>query len=145
MLVVTEGDIYLRLEFGKGELGSTKVNGLVSTEVCTICQNCMQQFWRKISCDVALQIISDESKLERLDENEDAIVAPDKVISVAELIEDELILAMPMIPRHEEGQCPESDYSQDMTVLHEIREVREVQTTYRPFADLAKTIDKQKT
>jgi uncharacterized protein len=108
----------------------------------------MQQFWRKISCDVALQIISDESKLERLDDNEDAIVAPDKVISVAELIEDELILAMPMIPRHEEGQCPESDYSQDMTVLHEIREVREVrevQTTYRPFADLAKTIDKQKT
>jgi uncharacterized metal-binding protein YceD (DUF177 family) len=104
----------------------------------------MQQFWRKISCDVALQIISDESKLERLDKNEDAIVAPDNVISIAELIEDELILAMPMIPRHEEGKCPESDYRQDVTVLHEVREVGEVQTTYRPFADLAKTIDKQK-
>jgi uncharacterized protein len=102
----------------------------------------MQQFWRKISCDVALQIVSDESKLERLSENEDAIVAPDKVISVAELIEDELILAMPMIPRHEDGQCPETDYEREVVVL---QEVQEVQTTYRPFADLAKTIDKQKT
>ena len=148
MLVVREGDVYLRLEFSKGDFGSTRVDGSVSTEVCTICQNCMQQFWRKISCDVALQIVADESKLERLTEDEDAIVAPDKVISVAELIEDELILAMPMIPRHEEGQCPETDYERDVLVLQKVEKVEKVekvQTTYRPFADLAKAIDKQNT
>ena len=145
MLVVREGDVYLRLEFSKGDFGSTRVDGTVSTEVCTICQNCMQQFWRKISCDVALQVVSDESKLERLTEDEDAIVAPEKVISVAELIEDELILAMPMIPRHEEGECSETDYERDVVVLQEVQEVQEVQTTYRPFADLAKAIDKQNT
>jgi len=108
----------------------------------------MQQFRREVSCDVALQIVSDESKLERLSEVDDAIVEPDKVISVAELVEDELILAMPMIPRHEEGQCLETDYEQQEIVLQEVPEVPEVQetqTTYRPFADLAKTIDKQNT
>jgi uncharacterized protein len=108
----------------------------------------MQQFRRQVSCDVALQVVSDESKLERLSEVDDAIVAPDKVISVAELVEDELILAMPMIPRHEEGQCLETDYEQQEIVLQEVPEVPEVQeaqTTYRPFADLAKTIDKQNT
>tara|TARA_B110000444_G_C18380201_1_gene384470 strand:+ start:76 stop:396 length:321 start_codon:yes stop_codon:yes gene_type:complete len=105
----------------------------------------MEQFWRKIRCDVALQVVSDESKLERLTKDEDAIVAPDKVISVAELIEDELILAMPMIPRHEEGQCPETGYEREVAVLQEVQEVQEVQTTYRPFADLAKSIDKQNT
>ena len=145
MLVVREGDVYLRLEFSKGDFGSTRVDGTVSTEVCTICQNCMQQFWRKINCDVALQVVSDESKLERLAEHEDAIVLPEKVISVAELIEDELILAMPMIPRHEEGECPETDYERDVVVLQEVQEVQEVQTTYRPFAGLAKAIDKQST
>jgi uncharacterized protein len=111
----------------------------------------MQQFRRQVSCDVALQVVSDESKLERLSEVDDAIVAPDKVISVAELVEDELILAMPMIPRHEEGQCLETDYEQQEIVLQEVpevpevQEVQEAQTTYRPFADLAKTIDKQNT
>jgi|TARA_B110000263_G_scaffold18946_1_gene15080 uncharacterized protein len=108
----------------------------------------MQQFRRQVSCDVALQVVSDESKLERLSEADDAIVEPDKVISVAELVEDELILAMPMIPRHEEGQCLETDYEQQEIVLQEVQEVPEVQetqTTYRPFADLAKTIDKQNT
>jgi uncharacterized protein len=108
----------------------------------------MQQFRRQVSCDVALQVVSDESKLERLSEADDAIVEPDKVISVAELVEDELILAMPMIPRHEEGQCLETDYEQQAIVLQEVQEVPEVQetqTTYRPFADLAKTIDKQNT
>jgi uncharacterized protein len=108
----------------------------------------MQQFRRQVSCDVALQVVSDESKLEGLSEVDDAIVEPDKVISVAELVEDELILAMPMIPRHEEGQCLETDYEQQEIVLQEVQEVQEVhetQTTYRPFADLAKTIDKQNT
>jgi hypothetical protein len=58
---------------------------------------------------------------------------------------------MPMIPRHEEGQCLETDYEQQEIVLQEVPEVQEVQevqetqTTYRPFADLAKTIDKQNT
>jgi uncharacterized protein len=148
MLVVSEGEVYLRLEFSKGDFGSTRVNGTAATEVCIICQNCMQQFRRSVSCDVALLVVSDESKLERLPEADDAIVAADKVISVAELVEDELILAMPMIPRHEEGQCPETDYAQEEIVLQETQEeqeVEEVQTTYRPFADLAKTIDKQNT
>jgi uncharacterized protein len=143
MLDVREGDVYLRLEFSKGDFGSTKVDGSVSTEVRTICQNCMQRFWRRISCDVALQVVADEAKLEHLTANEDAIVAADKVISVAEIIEDELILAMPMIPRHDEGQCPKTDYEREALVPQEAQKVQEEQTTYRPFAGLAKAIDKQ--
>jgi uncharacterized protein len=145
MLVVSEGDVALRLEFSGGDFGSTRVNGTAATEVCLVCQNCMQQFRRQVSCDVSLQVVSDESKLERLPEGDDAIVAPDKIISIAELVEDELILAMPMIPRHEEGQCLETDYQQQGIVLQEVKEVQETQTTYRPFADLAKKIEKQKT
>jgi uncharacterized metal-binding protein YceD (DUF177 family) len=92
-----------------------------------------------------LQVVSDESKLERLSEGDDAVVAPDKIISIAELVEDELILAMPMISRHEEGQCLETDYEQQGIVLQEVQETQETQTTYRPFADLAKTMNKQNT
>ncbi len=35
MLVVSEGDVYLRLEFSKGDFGSTRVDGSAATEVCT--------------------------------------------------------------------------------------------------------------
>ena len=142
MLDVREGDVYLRLEFSKGDFGSTRVEGSAATEVCLICQSCMQQYRQQITCELALRVVSDESKLERLPELDDAIVAPDKVISIADLVEDELILAMPMIPRHEEGQCPDTDYEQEEVILPE---VQKEQTTYRPFADLAKTIDKQNT
>ena len=148
MLVVREGDVYLRLEFSGGDFGSTRVNGSAATEVCLVCQNCMKQFRRQVSCDIALQVVSDESKLERLSEGDDAVVAPDKIISIAELVEDELILAMPMISRHEEGQCLETDYEQQGIVLQEVQETQETQetqTTYRPFADLAKTMDKWNT
>jgi uncharacterized protein len=104
----------------------------------------MQRFWKKISSDVALQIVAEEGALRHLSENEDAMVAPGNVILVVDLIEDELILAMPMIPRHEEGQCPETDCEPKAISSQEGRDVQEVPTTYRPFADLAKAIDKQK-
>lgn len=142
MLVAREGDVYLRLEFSKGDFGSTRVIGSAATEVCLICQNCMQEYRQPVTCELDLRVVSDESKLERVPEVDDAIVAPDKVISLAELVEDDLILTMPMIPRHEEGQCPDTDYEQEEIVLPE---VQEEPNTYRPFADLAKTIDKQNT
>ena len=84
-------------------------------------------------------------------EVDDAIVAPDKVISVAELIEDELILAMPMIPRHEEGNALRQITSSKQIVLQEVQEVQEVQkyksTNYLSTLSLIwrKTMDKQNT
>jgi uncharacterized protein len=142
MLLVREGDVYLRLEFSKGEYGSTEVKGSAATEVSLICQSCMEQFRQQLTCELALRLVSDESKLEHLSEDDDAIVVPDKVVSVAELVEDELILAMPMIPRHEEGQCPGTDYEQEEIVQPVVKQEN---TTHRPFADLAKTMDNQNT
>ncbi|MGV0036343.1 MAG: YceD family protein [Candidatus Azotimanducaceae bacterium WSBS_2022_MAG_OTU7] len=122
MLDVSEGEVHLRLKFSKGDFGGTSVIGSMTTEVCLICQNRMQQFSQQVNCALALQVVSDESKLERLSDDDDAIVAPDKVISLVDsVVEDDLILAMPMIPRHKEGQCPGTEYEQEATVLPEVQ------------------------
>ena len=48
---------------------------------------------------------------------------------LVDIIEDDLILLLPMVPRHEEGQC--SEHENHFENEHEPE-------THRPFSDLAR-------
>jgi uncharacterized protein len=144
MLEAQAGDVHLNLVFGIGESGNTTVNGSASAEVQLVCQKCLKQFGYPLGCRVALQIVTDESRLARQEDeigivDLDTIVHDDKLIAIVDLVEDDLILAVPMVPRHE-NECPATEYQ----LAPQAPLVREEEpTTYRPFADLAKTIEKQ--
>jgi uncharacterized metal-binding protein YceD (DUF177 family) len=58
-------------------------------------------------------------------------LAPAGRIALAELVEEELMLALPAAPRHEEGQCP--------AARPEARE-NEASEVQRPFANLGELL-----
>ena len=70
------------------------------------CQRCLQAMTQPLSVDARLRFVRDEATAEKLDDNdeEDVLVLP-PVLDLRELVEDELILALPLVPRHE--RCPE--------------------------------------
>ena len=70
------------------------------------CQRCLQPV--EIELDVAptLRFVRDEAEAERLDEESDEdVLALSSTLDLHELVEDELILALPLVPRHE--RCPQ--------------------------------------
>ena len=142
MLVDQAGDVSLRLEFNKGEKGRTEVTGHLETKVKLECQLCLQPVTQTLSGALSVIVVSSEAELEQLEDEQDGVIHTDKLISLAALVEDELMLMVPMIPRHEEGECPESDY----VVTEELAadEQDEPASTYRPFAGLADALGKNK-
>ena len=73
------------------------------------------------------------------DMNEDrgALVATGKTISVQDILEDELIVALPMVPRHVNA-CPQGDQiSVDCIDSGKYMETAGHEEIYRPFSDLA--------
>ena len=142
MVLDRKGKVHLELAFSKGDSGGTKVDGSALSKVELECQNCMEPFQIEVKCEISVEVVTDESKLQKLDQIEDAIVEPGKLISVADLVEDHLILALPMIPRHEIGKCLGTAYKQQKGTFLEDRGKEEEKNTYRPFADLAKVIKK---
>ena len=79
------------------------------TEARLECQRCMQLFDQALKVDTRLLLVESESELEDEESQEDDPEAPDRVLGsmhfdVLELVEDELILALPYVPRHE--VCP---------------------------------------
>lgn len=71
------------------------------------CQRCLQTYAQELRVDRRFLFVAQESLAERLDETleDDVLVMPVR-LDLAELLEDELILALPLVPRHE-GACPQ--------------------------------------
>ena len=70
------------------------------------CQRCLQPMEQPLAVDARLRFVRDEATAEKLDDNdeEDVLVLP-PALDLRELVEDELILALPLVPRHE--HCPQ--------------------------------------
>jgi uncharacterized protein len=78
-----------------------------STTVWLTCQRCLQPLAEALAVDRRLRFVRDEAQAEALDaESEDDVLAMPRWLDARELIEDELLLALPLVPRHD--QCPQA-------------------------------------
>ncbi len=78
----------------------------VRAQLPMTCQRCLQASPQQIDDEVVLRLVDDEPELdpEELESDEEAFCARHPV-DVAELIEDQLILALPLVPMH--AVCPQ--------------------------------------
>ena len=76
------------------------------TEVTLECQRCLQAMRVPLHAERRIFFVDGEEAAEALDaESEDDVLALPPALDLVDLIEDELLLALPLVPRHE--QCPE--------------------------------------
>lgn len=76
-----------------------------ATVVRLECQRCLQPLSEALRVDRHLRFVVGEDEAARLDEDsDDDVLALVARLDVLELLEDELILALPLVPRHE--VCP---------------------------------------
>lgn len=76
-------------------------------EVSLQCQRCLQAMHQPLRVDRRYRFVRSELEAERLDEEieDDVLTLPGRLDLLA-LLEDELILALPIVPRHQ-GSCPQ--------------------------------------
>jgi uncharacterized protein len=71
------------------------------------CQRCLQALTQSLNVDRHVRFVHGEDEAARLDEEiDDDVLALPPLLDLHALLEDELILALPLVPRHE-GPCPE--------------------------------------
>lgn len=76
------------------------------TSVVLVCQRCLQPYTEALQLDCRLRFVRGDEEAARLDEeSDDDVLALAPRTDLQALVEDELILALPLVPRH--GICPE--------------------------------------
>ncbi len=79
----------------------------VEAAVWLTCQRCLAPYPEVLCLDTVLPVARNEDELERwenLDPMLDALVA-DPELDIATLVEDEILLSIPVVPMHAEGEC----------------------------------------
>lgn len=93
------------LQFGVDEQKITYLKGHLEATVGLQCQRCMEPYNYEIMSDFALGIVSTLDEANALPEQYEPAIAKDGSLALRELIEDEMILNLPIIPRHEPEAC----------------------------------------
>jgi uncharacterized protein len=71
------------------------------------CQRCLRPVQEDLEVSRWFHFVRDEALAAELDaDSEDEVLALTRTLDLQELVEDELLLALPLVPRHE--QCPEA-------------------------------------
>lgn len=105
------------------EDGQMAIVGEASTHVGLTCQRCMQPLTEELSAEFELVLVKYERQLSSVSDEDDAIVCAED-LTLAPLVEQELILALPMIAKHSDCQAA---YTNEAT---------EAADKQQPFANL---------
>lgn len=102
-----EGNLHWQLQGGTHESGHPRLSIQVAGSVNLICQRCLKPFMFEMASESVLVLAHDERQADQieamLDEDDIDVIVGSKTLNMADLIEDEALLAIPQAPKH--AQC----------------------------------------
>jgi uncharacterized protein len=87
----------------KGEINERGRPGLrlvVDASVRLQCQRCLDSLDLPLHLEAQLELVASEAEIAAADDDVERVLA-DREMSVVALVEDEVLLALPMVPKHE--------------------------------------------
>ena len=114
LLSTTAGHLSIRLEGWRDNEGKSWLQLGIAGEPVLCCQRCLGGVKFPLMIKSRLQLMApgeDWPDDDLVDDSADAIAA-DKTLAVLSLIEDEVLLALPIAPRHEQCESPPANASQ---------------------------------
>lgn len=133
----TAADIEVEIELGIGDGRIAFIRGNAQTSITMVCQRCLEPMRLDIDARFLLGVVENEAKLEQLPEQYEPLEVSDEPVSLSGIIEDELILALPLVALHPPDKCAEKlANSQQMTEKEIETEVNEKRTN-SPFSILS--------
>ncbi|HLB43423.1 MAG TPA: YceD family protein [Gammaproteobacteria bacterium] len=97
--------VVVELYFGIDEQGLTFLQGHLQARLGLQCQRCMEPYNYEIITDFVLGIVNTDDEAKDLPECYEPVLTKEGHLALRELIEDEIILNLPTIPKHEIQDC----------------------------------------
>lgn len=114
-----QGEAEVRTTFGIDSSGISYLSGTLSAEVELTCQRCFESMMVSVESDFEMGLIRNEEESEGLPENYEPLLVEGGALSLLRFIEDELILAIPVVSTHDPDECAASRYLKDKTVVED--------------------------
>lgn len=97
LLAASDGEVVYRVEFGKDEFDVACADLHIEAGLSMVCQRTMQVFVQPVRVDQRLGLIRNEDDEAALPEGYEALQVSEGQLNLKDVIEDELILALPLV------------------------------------------------
>jgi uncharacterized protein len=131
ILLDKKGIARIDLNFGKDAADIAYVRGSIKTEFKLSCQRCSGPMSLALEIAVALSPVRTDEEAQQLPKEYDPLILTDDTLQLITLVEEEILLSVPIVPKHSVTECP----SQSSHI-----EWEEEKDTGNPFADLKKLL-----
>lgn len=112
LLVDAEGDVQYALQFDRDALQIPYVELKIAAELPLECQRSLQRFLFPVSMTQRLGLIRDEADESALPPEYEALLVPeDGMLRPLDLVEDELVLAVPAVPLDPDTPVVDQEWS----------------------------------
>ena len=95
--------IKLKFEFGRNELDVPMIVGQLDTRLKLECQRCLKAMEKTMMIDFRLLIDASDELVQ--ESNLDTLYSDDGYIDIVAVVEDEIMLELPLVALHEDGSC----------------------------------------
>ncbi|MFQ6023669.1 MAG: YceD family protein [Acidiferrobacterales bacterium] len=126
----TEAQARVSLHFERSsDQGLRRMHGRISVRLHVACQRCLERMTLVLKAEPSLIVVKAGEHTDLLEHETEVLVA-DKPVALSKIVEDELLLAMPMIPMHDVSECP--------AAAHMAAQRNSDQTPANPFSVLGR-------
>lgn len=105
MVTSNQAEILVKFVFSDSEYGRPVVKGHLEVELSIECQRCLKPVVQPVDLDFELLIDAPDNIVQT--SGIDTLYSEDGAIDIFEVVEDELILGLPLVALHEDGSCNE--------------------------------------
>jgi uncharacterized protein len=95
-----EGELEVSLELGRDEDGTHYLAGSVQGRLALRCQRCLEPMDYPLDVAFRLGLVHSQEQMERLSDRYEPLLISGEPASLAEVITDEVLLALPIVPLH---------------------------------------------
>jgi len=129
-----EGSVHGHVQFAR-EAGIAMAELTMSGTAKLACQRCLEGMDVVVESRVRVGLIGAQAEIGRVPEDLEPMLAPEGRVSVGELVEEELLLALPIVPLHADaGECAVAASAPRVT------DQQEEPATQRPFERLGELL-----
>ena len=106
MLVDAAGEASFRLSFERDRKRRAVVRLAVDAVLRLTCQRCLEPLDHAVHSRCALGVVTSIDEAQRLPDDYESLLAEGDTVSPRDIVEEELLLAVPAVPRHEAPCSP---------------------------------------
>lgn len=102
LLASPEGELQVVMRLGRDPDGTFRLTGSIRGSVVLQCQRCLETLIRALDVDFRLGLVSSQEEAARLAHGYEPLLVTAEPVSVADIVSDEVLLALPFAPVHDD-------------------------------------------